>query len=69
MDTVRSQVKWYYPVVCVVDCHVDEDQGDILKETGGYTEYVNCDCPYRQSVPYSAPVKVTLALPVGLNGW
>jgi len=48
MDMARSQVKWYYPVVCVVDCHVDEDQGDILKETGGYTEYLNCDCPYRR---------------------
>jgi hypothetical protein len=43
-----SQVKWYYLVVCMVDCHVDRDQGGIIKETGDYTEYVNCDCPYRR---------------------
>ena len=27
---------------------MDEDQGDILKETGDYMEYVNCDCPYKR---------------------
>ena len=39
---------------------MDEDQGDILKETGDYTEYVNCDCPLSTSVLMCQATEVRL---------